>query len=237
MRRRAGFGGAGRSGMAVPAPVGREKSLVETALTSARDAAFVLSIFLIFTGLVYRQRFFSSFDMPPSTAEGSLYLILLDAYEVLLDHWLGVVVTTLIAVLVLVAIAAALRRSNVALPVSHGLLAALGVILVVGCFPALANIAQDSANKQSAQVRGRYLIGSRIHIKSERAKYLPAVALLDPTSITLMGQTDHDVFALYQPRPSVQHPNIYPDAQVYTIPRDAVDFIESDLVAAAELHR
>jgi hypothetical protein len=220
--------------MATTGPPDHERSLVETALSSARDAAFVVSIFLVFTGIVYRQRFFSSFDMPPSTAEGSLYLILLDAYQVLLDHALGVVSFTIIGVVIVVGISAALRRTRLPLPFSHGLLAAIGVVLIICCFPALATVAQDSADRQSAAVRGRFLIGSRIHVKAARVKDLPAGALLDPTAVTLMGQTDQDFFALYQPPPSRAHPNIYPDAEVYTIPRDAVDFIESDLVAASE---
>ncbi len=214
-----------------------EKSLVETALGSARDAAFVVSIFLIFVGVVYRQRFFASFDMPSSSSgESSLYLILLDAYEVLRDHWSGVVVTALIAVAVIVGTGLVLRESKLPAATSHGFLAALGIVFIVAAFPALAAIAQDSANRQSELVRGRNLIGSRIHIKAERVKELPVAALLDSTAVTLLGQTDKDVIALYQPAPTKLHPKVLPDAEVYTIPRDAVDFIESDLVASAGIH-
>lgn len=211
-----------------------EKSLIETGLASARDMAFVASIFLIFLGTVYRHQYFTSFGMRTSMADASLYLILLNAYDVLVDHAIGVAATGVVAVAALAAISIALRRSPLPAAVNRGIVAAIASVLVVAAFPALAAIGRDSALTQSTKVRGRYLIGARVHIKPERLSAFPQASLLDDASVSVVGQSDRDLFVIYQPPKQKLSPRVAPDADLYWIPRDAIDYVESSLVAVSE---
>jgi len=213
------------------------KSLFETALAGARDVAFIASVFLIFAGVVFRHRYYTTFDMPPTMAEGSIYTVLLDAYNVLADHVFGIIVVAIGLLVLFVGVAAWLRRTHIPLPISRGFLTAAAAVLIVTAFPVLAAMAQDSADKQAALVRGRYLIGAMVHLKSTFGNGLSPAKLLNPVEVSVIGETDRDIFVLYQPVPSKQHPNVFPNGEVIDIPREAIDFVETSLPAPEQLSR
>jgi len=210
------------------------KSIVESALSSARDVAFVASIFLIFVGVAFRERYFANFDMPTSAAEESIYLILLSAYSVLVENWGLVCAAVLAATAVLLVLSQVLRLARAPERLRRGCVAGTAGLLVVSIFIGLASIAEKTADDHATKVRERYLIGARIHLKPNAAAGYPQEKLLDATALSIIGETPADIFVIYQPPPLKRFPNLLPDSTIYEIPRDAIAFVESDLVAASE---
>jgi len=219
---------------APPPETPARKSIVESALSSARDVAFVASIFLIFAGVAFRERYFANFDMPTSAAEESIYLILLSAYSVLVENWIACCVAVLVVALLLLVLSQLLRLARAPERVRRGSFVGMASILVIAGFIGLASIAEKTADDHASKVRERFLIGARVHLKPSEAAAYPQKKLLDATALSIIGETSDDVFVIYQPPPISRFPDILPDSTIYEIPRDAIAYVESDLVAASE---
>ena len=101
-------------------------------------------------------------------------------------------------------------------------------------FPGLAYLATLSANAQADLVRGNYLIGAEIHVKSDRAKNFPTAVLTDASRTSVIGESGNLLYVLYQPPPAKSHPRVIPDGQVFGISSDAVDFVDYDIVAEGQ---
>ncbi|MDB5028259.1 MAG: hypothetical protein JWO66_1948 [Candidatus Eremiobacteraeota bacterium] len=207
---------------------GTQKSLFETALGTARDVVFIGSIFLIFIGISYREAYYSQFDMPRSlTTEGSVYLLLLDAYKVLYVNKWPLLATAFAVVIAFLAAAALFRRSHLPIPVGRGLLAGAAAMFVVVSFPLLAKLAGDSAAQRSADFRKNRAAGTTIHVKPTYTSAMPE-QLKNFRSVSIMAETDHEIFVFYQ-GPQQPDVKVTPNPTVFAIPREAINYVESDV--------
>lgn len=208
-----------------------QKSHIETALSVARDLAFVASIFLIFVGVVYREKFFANLNLPTSLADASLYLILVDAYRVLVDpHHPTVILEWLIVALALMGIVLyACVRKGVSSESRRTVLGVMVAFFVILAFPGLSTLAIDSANNQVYRARNQGLLEARVHIKHERSALFPSQILLDSSRISVLVQASDNLYVIDQHPPTKRYPQANPDATLYSIPVSAVDYVDYSL--------
>jgi len=133
-----------------------------------RDVAFIIAVYLFFTGFVYRYYYLTSFGISPKLDDSALYSVLVFAYTVFTDAfvpsplavwwvWLPVLGLILVALIVDARRRHAdqnyrLFRRRVAMELSHWSFPALVAVSIL-LVPLLFNAARDAARTEAYAFR------------------------------------------------------------------------------------
>lgn len=174
---------------------------VGSLLKSARDAAFVVGIYLFFTGFAYREYYLTALAGPVSSKSSIEFApTVVYAYRVFSAH------TTFVYITVAVAVVAAVIAARFGAPVwLQRVRLAVGVGLVVLFFPLFNDWALGTAQADAQQMRlglANVPPSDITFLDAAAASKYPQ-AFRDQAStegVTVIGGTDSVTYVLFQPQ-------------------------------------
>jgi len=205
------------------------KTGVAFVLSTTRDLAFLIAIFMVFAGLAYRNYLYvGQFNLPSYMMDASFNTLIFDAYRVLLGNWGRVLVGIVVAALVLGVtwFAGSTFQKGAHLTLVRALIALEAAILLILAFPCLDTLARDTAAARVQEISSGAEAGSSVHINPAYAG-VAGDLLSDGSRTTIIDQTSTILFVYYKQPPDPRQPNAPPNPHVYVVPQTAVDYIDS----------